>query len=32
LRDGVVLQPDIVPALEPWSQRLGVPMPAAIGR
>lgn len=32
LRDGVVLQPDIVPALEPWAQRLGVPMPAAIGR
>lgn len=32
LRNGVVLQPDIVPALEPWAQRLGVPVPAAIGR
>ena len=28
LRDGVALHPSILPALEPWARRLGVPAPA----
>ena len=30
LRDGVDLHPDTVPALRPWAERLGVPLPAAL--
>jgi L-lactate dehydrogenase len=29
-REGVVLHPPIMPALEPWSQKLGVPVPERI--
>jgi L-lactate dehydrogenase len=30
LADGLTLHPGIVPALEPWAARLGVPMPAPL--
>lgn len=30
LERGVALNPEIAPALAPWAQRLGVPMPAAL--
>ena len=29
LRDGVALHPDILPALKPWAEKLGVALPAA---
>jgi L-lactate dehydrogenase len=31
LAEGVVLSPLILPALEPWAERLGVALPAALG-
>jgi len=31
LKDGLEPHPDIVPALRPWSEKLGLPMPAPLG-
>lgn len=30
LKDGLELHPDVLPALRPWSEKLGLPMPAAL--